>query len=320
MSFRFHSLLALALLAVAAPLFAKDAAEVRALFEARDPQAPALIAALLKAKPDDLDAQLLQIRLLLREGKAEDAVDAAEELVDAQPQSAQAQYWLGNAYGSRIGQVGMLSKMMIAGNLRDAYQEAIRLDPELVDARANLVQFYLQAPSAIGGGVDKAKAQQLEIAKRDTARGHVAQAQILMAEEQPEAALKAYETALALKPKDRELRLTVGIGYQTAERWDAAFALFEQWTAEDAAAAGAWYQLGRTSALSGQKPEQGVAALRHYLTLPADARNPEAQHAWYRMGQILAAAGRKDEARSAYQSALRLDPKHSEAKSELAKL
>lgn len=320
MSFRFRSLLVSALLAAVAPAFAKDAAEIGALFEARDPQAPALIAALLKANPDDLDAQLLQIRLLLREGKAEDAVDLAEELVEAKPDSALAHYWLGNAYGNRIGQVGMLSKMMLAGDLRDAYQEAIRLDPELTSARANLVQFYLQAPAAIGGGIDKAKAQQVEIAKRDPARGHFVNAQVLLVEEKPDDALRAYEAAHAAKPEDADYRLALGIAYHGAEQWDRAFELFERWTAEDRTAAGAWYQLGRTSALSGQKHEQGVAAMRHFLTLPADPRNPEAQHAWYRMGQILAAAGRKDEARSAYQSALKLDPKLAEAKAGLAKL
>lgn len=320
MSFAVRSLLALALFTAVAPVLAQDAAHVRSLFEARDPQAPALIAQLLKSRPDSLDAKILHIRQQLRAGEAEEAVDLAEELVDAHPQSALAQYWLGNAYGNRIGQVGMLSKMMMAPKLRDAYEIAIKLDPELVDARANLVQFYLQAPSTIGGGIDKAKAQQQEIAQRDLARGHVAQAQILMAEEKPAEALKAYEAALAAKPDAKDIRIAVGIGYQEAKRWNDAFALFERWTAENDLEGAAWYQLGRTSALSGQKPEQGVAALQRFLKLPVDPRNPPAQHAWYRMGQILAAAGRRDEARSAYQSALKLDPKHSDAKAELAKL
>ncbi|HEX5756494.1 MAG TPA: hypothetical protein VFY12_09090, partial [Arenimonas sp.] len=166
MSFRFRPLIVAVLLAAVAPAFAKDAAEVRALFDARDPQAPALIAALLKANPANLDAQVLQIRLLLREGKAEDAVDMAEELVDAQPNSALAHYWLGNSFGNRIGQVGMFSKLLMAPKLRDAYETAIKLDPELTDARANLVQYYVH-PMAIGGGIDKAKAEQVEIAKRD---------------------------------------------------------------------------------------------------------------------------------------------------------
>lgn len=320
MSLRCRSLLFLTLLAVAAPALGNDAERARALLEARDPQAPALIASLLKQNPASLEARVLGIRLMLRDGKAEDAVKEAEKLVKAHPQSALAHYWLGNAYGNRIGQVGMFGKLSIAPKMRDAFETTLRLDPEHVDARANLIPFYLQAPAAIGGGIDKARAQQVEIAKRDVARGHLANAQILMSEEKHDEAFKAFQAAVAAKPGDRELRLTVGMAYQTLKRWDAAFALFEAMTAEDQAYGAAWYQLGRTSALSGQKLELGADALRHYLTLPADPRSPAAQHAWYRMGQVLATAGRKDEARQAYQSALKLDPKHSEAKAELAKL
>ena len=48
---------------------------------------------------------------VIRKGFASTSI---EELVEAQPDSAQAQFWLGNAYGNRIGQVGMFSKMLLA--------------------------------------------------------------------------------------------------------------------------------------------------------------------------------------------------------------
>ncbi len=73
----------------------------------------------------------------------------------------------------------MMSKMSMAPKLRDAFEKTVQLDPNNLDARESLLQFYLQAPSVVGGGKDKAQAQAREIAKRDPARGHLAQAQHL---------------------------------------------------------------------------------------------------------------------------------------------
>lgn len=313
--------LALCLFTLAsAAVQAASAPEAKLLFEAKDPRAPDAIAALLKAEPGNIEARVLAIRQLLRERKTKEAVDSAEDLVDDAGNSALAHLWLGNAYGQRVSQVGMFSKIMLAGKLRDQFEQAIELDPDLIEARSNLVGFYLQAPAAVGGGIDKARGQVVEIAKRDPARGHFVQAQVLTAEKKLDDAFKAYEAAYQLRPDVADYRMAVGIAYQQAERWAQAFDVFERWTAEDASAAGAWYQLGRTSALSGQKPGQGAAALRRYLDLPADGTLPEAKHAWYRMGQVLVAAGRKAEARQAFQASLKLDPNMSDAKAELAKL
>lgn len=297
-----------------------SAPEIKVLFEAKDPRAPAAIAALLKAEPDNVEARVLAIRQLMRERKYEAAVDSAEDLVDAADGSALAHLWLGNAYGQRIGQVGLFHKMMLAGKLRSQFEKALQLDPDLLEARSNLVGFHIQAPAAVGGSIDKAKEQVAEIAKRDPARGHYVQAQVLAAEKKLDDAFNAYEAAYKLRPDVADYRMAVGIAYQQAERWEQAFEVFERWTTEDASAAGAWYQLGRTSALSGQKPDQGVAALRRYLQFPADGTLPEAKHAWYRMGQVLVSAGRKAEARQAFQASLKLDPDLADAKAALTRL
>ena len=72
--------------------------------------------------------------------------------------------------------------------------------------------------------------------------------------------------------------------------------------------------------MSGQRLETGADALRRYLTLPATPGEPEPKHAWYRLGQVLAQAGDKAGARTAFQQALKADPKFAEPKAELAKL
>jgi tetratricopeptide (TPR) repeat protein len=294
--------------------------ELKSQLDARDKKALPNAEAYAKANPNNVEAQVLLTRARLQAGKSEAAVSSAEKAAGLAPNNAQAQFWLGNAYGSRIGEVGMLSKMGMAPKLRDAFESAVKLDPNNLEAREALIQFYLQAPAAVGGGKDKAQLQAKEIAKRDPARGHLARAQIQQSEGDNAAALKSYEAAYAARPNDAGLRLALGVGYQQAGRWNDAFKHFRAWTVQDTKAGIAWYQIGRTSALSGQLLEEGINALKMYLGMPHAANEPQNKHAYYRLGQLYAKAGRKNEAKVAFQSALKLDPGYKEVKTELAKL
>ncbi len=294
--------------------------ELKSQLDAGDKKALPNAEAFAKANPKNTEAIIFLTRARLQAGKGEAAVESAETAAELAPNNAQAQFWLGNAYGAHIGEVGMLSKMSLAPKLRDAFEAAIRLDPNNLDARESILQFYLQAPSMVGGGRDKALLQVKEITKRDVARGHLAQAQIYLADKKTAAALKSYEAAYAAKPGDASIRLAVGIGYQQANRWNDAFKHFRAWAAQDDKAGVAWYQIGRSSALSGQLLDEGIAALKKYLSLPHSANEPQNKHAYYRLGQLYAKAGNKAEAKTAFQSALRLDPGYKEVKAELAKL
>lgn len=294
--------------------------ELKSQLDAGDKKALPNAEAFAKANPKNSEALILLTRARLQAGKSELAVDSAEKAATLSPNNAQAQFWLGNAYGSQIGKVGMLSKMSLAPKLRDAFEATIRLDPNNLDARESVLQYYLQAPSVVGGGKDKAVLQVKEIAKRDAARGHLAQAQIYIADKNTAAALKSYEAAYAAKPSDASIRLALGIGYQQANRWNEAFKHFRTWAVQDDKAGVAWYQIGRSSALSGQLLDEGIAALKKYLGMPHSANEPQNKNAYYRLGQLYAKAGNKAEAKVAFQSALKLDPSYKEVKAELAKL
>lgn len=317
---RFRSLLICLLLTSTLPASAATVAEADAWLKARDSRAAPAIAALLKAAPRSADAHILQARLLLQQGKGDDAVDAAGEAVELAPDSAQAQYWLGNAYGYQITRVGMMSKSFMAPKLRDAFERAIALDPNLHDARGNLMEYYLQAPAVVGGSVDKARAQAAELAKRDPPRGHYARARLAMHDKQPEVAAKAYLAAWEARPENVTYRMAAGLVLQETRQWDRAFGLYGAWTAEDPKAAPAWYQLGRTAALSGQRLDVGAGALKTYLALPLAPGQPPLHHAWYRLGQLQAKAGDKPAARGSFEKALKGEPGNADFKAALAAL
>lgn len=308
-------------LALPALATANTAAEAEALLKDRDPRAAEVVAALVKARPGDRDVRILQVRALLQQrGKSEQALELAEELADDEPDYGPAHLWLGNAYGNHIGQVGRFSQATMAPKLRRAFEHALELDPGLHDARTALIEYYLQAPAIVGGSVEKARAQVAELQRRDPPRGHYALGRLAQHEERLDDARRHYLAAYAARPSNAVYRMSAGVIHQDAKDWARAFAVFEQWTREEPQAAGAWYQLGRTAVLSGQRLDEGVAAFKRFLALPEQPGQPEHKHAWYRMGQALALAGDKDAARVALQRALRIDPELQEAKDALAGL
>lgn len=317
---RFRPWLLCLLLTTTVPAAAATLAEADAWLKAKDARAAPAIAALVKAHPESAEARILQARLLLQQGKADDAIDAADEAVDLAPDNAQAHYWLGNAYGTQIGRVGTMSQAFMAPKLRDAFERAIALDPNLHDARTSLMEYYLQAPAMVGGSVEKARAQAAELDRRDPPRGHYARARLAGHDKQPEVAAKAYLAAWEARPESTTYRTAAGLVLQETKQWQRAFALYQAWTAEDPKAASAWYQLGRTAALSGQQLDVGAAAFKTYLSLPRVSGQPEAHHAWYRLGQVQAQAGDKAAARASFQQALKGEPGNADFKAALSAL
>lgn len=303
-----------------------NAADIESLLKIRDPGALAKAQAFVEANEANARAWVLLARAQLQKGEADEAVESAEQAVELAPNDAQAQLWLGNSLGIRIGQVNMLRKLTMAPSLRDAYEAAVRLDGNLLEARSALIQYYLH-PAAPGGGVEKAQAQQAEIAKRNPARGHLAEATIQRAHfEDSAAAMRAIDAALAAAPAlpvdDIDTRVMVGNSLVALERYADARTFYLAWAGVQPRQAAPHYQLGRLAAISGQFLDEGGAGLKRYLDggLARGDNDPKDTAAWWRLGQIQAKQGDTATARASFQTALRLDPANTEAKKSLEAL
>ena len=62
-------------------------------------------------------------------------------------------------------------RMSLARHTRDEFEHAVELDPNNLDARWALVQYYELAPGYLGGSEQKAEQQAEEISKRDPSFG-----------------------------------------------------------------------------------------------------------------------------------------------------
>ncbi|MGH7944508.1 MAG: tetratricopeptide repeat protein [Opitutaceae bacterium] len=194
--------------------------------------------------------------------------------------------YLGIYGGASLQLAGRTNSLSAANKGRDAMEKALAIEPGYLEAREGLFQFYQRAPWPIGSSA-KANVQLEEIRKRDP-----------------------------------DLATVLGVGSKVkAQDYAAAFKMCEDVLAKNPDNYTALYHYGRTASISGQNLERGLASLQRCLKSDAPRpASPTHGNAWQRIGNILEQLGRPAEARTAYETALKLDPSNGQASAALAKL
>lgn len=280
-----------------------------------------LLAGTAQAQISALPPKAAEINALLRKNELDPAVAKGEAWTATEPSSAAAWFWLGRAYAREAMSSSILTKASWASKTRNAYEKAVALDATHIDARHELMQYYVMAPGFMGGDEEKARQQAQAIAALDAARGHIANALLAQVTAKDEAAAeREYRAAYALKPDEPRMRLALAAFLASKKRWAEVRALFDAALAKNPDDASAHYQLGRSAALSGEELESGLAHLDTYLELPHGDEDPSAGAANWRRGQILDKLGRKDRALVALRTAVQADPSLEDAKKDLKRL
>lgn len=313
---------ALALAALLAPvsLGAQTTADGIALFEARRyAEARAAFEAAARVHPGSASAAYYLGRIALVAGNGDEGARWLERAVKLDDGRADYHHWLGRAYSRQALRAGRFRQMRLAARIRDEFQRAVELDPDAVDARLDLLQFYVVAPAFVGGGGDRARAQAVEIRRRNRFRGHLADAAVAEDSGDDAGAEREYAAAVAAFPDSAAGARALGAFYARRKQWDRAFDVLER-AARERNDSVALYHVGRTASLSGQHLARGAEALRAYLAYRPEETDPSLASAHYRLGLIYEKQGQRDLAREEFAATLKLDPSQSDAKEALKRV
>jgi tetratricopeptide (TPR) repeat protein len=248
------------------------------------------------AATEALPPLVAEVRTQLGANDLDAAVEAAERAVEELPQDARAWFWSGRAHGMQAMRANLLMKAKWAGRSREAYEKAVALDPQYVEARYDLMQYYLFAPGFLGGGREKADAEAAEIARRDVLWGKLASSALALADDDQKAAETALREALVAVPDSTRARLSLAGMLQRQERWDELRQLWRERVGKTPDGAMAQYQLGRAAAISGAELEDGLQHLDAFLAAGEMPEGLSIGSAHWRRGQVLDKLGRRDEA------------------------
>lgn len=216
---------------------------------------------------------------------------------------------LGQAIGLQAADAATVRQPFLARRVKAAFERAVALDPALIPAREGLIQFHINAPAVMGGSLAEARAQAQAIARLDAARGHLASATIAWQARDTVATERALRAAVAAAPDSLAPVLSLTNRLLGWGRTDAAWATLDAFAARRPSPL-VQYHIGRLAGVTGQRLERGERALRSLIdTRPADSTGlPGEATLQARLGEVLRKAGRRDEARAAYERALRLQP------------
>ncbi|PCI62868.1 MAG: hypothetical protein COB37_05995 [Kordiimonadales bacterium] len=135
-------------------------------------------------------------------GDPKEALNYLETAIEENADHAEAQYWWGAANGQTAQSASIFSALGYAKKSKKAFERAIELDPDHLEARGALVQYLLQAPGIAGGDKDAALVQANEIFARDKSKGLVNLIAAHQAREEPAEAMAKADALVALDPSN----------------------------------------------------------------------------------------------------------------------
>jgi Flp pilus assembly protein TadD len=156
------------------------------------------------------------------------ATEAFEKALAIAPENPQLLNWLGRAYGRRAETSSPFTAPGYATKARQMFEKSVALDPANKEATGDLLDYYLDAPGFLGGGMPKAEALVKIISQTDPAEGHYAQALIEDRKKQYDAAEKHFRHAVELAPKQVGRLMDLAKFLAKRGRIDESEAIFER--------------------------------------------------------------------------------------------
>jgi tetratricopeptide (TPR) repeat protein len=228
--------------------------------------------------------------------------------------------WLGRLYGEKADGSNFFSAASLAGKVRTEFETAVRLDPNNVDARSDLGEFYLEAPGIVGGGRDKAEAQVHALAALDPTKADYLKGRLAEKKKDFATAEKEYRAAIEASHGSALTWFNLALFFRHQQRWNDM---------EDAIQHAVSAQLDRPEIImesgevllrSGRNVPAAVQYLRRYLALNSKVEEAPAFKAHYLLGTALEKQGDKQGAAQEYRAALSLAKNFSRAQEALDRL
>jgi tetratricopeptide (TPR) repeat protein len=254
-------------------------------------------------------------RVYVAMGKPGDAIDWFEKAVRANDNVSVHHLWLANALGEQAQHANKLKLPFMARRIKSEFDRAAQLDPTSIDARHGLIQFYSNAPGAMGGSMDKAREQAIEIEQLNAMRGHIEIASLLEHDNDPVGAEREYSAAVTASPDSAAGYTTLASFFRRHKRPSDAVTAYERLLKAKPDAVNARLNIGITLAQANQNADRAEREIRQWIEeAPKDASPQNVSAAHYFLGLVYERQSKRDAARTEYQTALAANPKNEDAK------
>src|SRR5579859_5285290 len=245
-------------------------------------------------------------------------IAACERARNLDPQKSLYHLWLGRIYGEKADRAGFLSAAGLAKKVRNSFERAVELDPGSWEARVDLAEFYLEAPSIVGGGQDKARSQADALFPFNPAMGHWIQARILAKNKDAAGAEHEYRAAIQASHGSAQAWLHLAQFLARSKRLDEMEEALRSMESSPVDRADSLMDGASLLLRVGRDYPLAVRLLRRYLSAPAEEGPAFKAHEF--LGQLLERQGDRPAAAEQYRAALALFHGYTRAQQDLKRV
>jgi tetratricopeptide (TPR) repeat protein len=265
---------------------------------------------------DNPDVRLWLGKSFLKVRDWDGAVREMEKMVQMQP-SSQNHLWLGRAYGAKASHVVFFSAPRWARRVLKEFETARTLSPDNLDARFDLLEYYLEAPGFLGGGKDKANAEAQAIAKQDAMKGHLARSIILSKDKKWDLAEKERIQATIDYPNHAAAFKDLADFLFDRQDYGGALQTSRKALALDKESKGSQLIVAAASVRLRTGLEESGRILYALASGPLTDNDPFFEEVYYWLGEYYLAKGDKAKAKEAFGKALVFNPEYDRAKAKI---
>jgi len=272
-------------------------------------KALSLLASLPQGGDNIAEAENLQCRIQFTLGHWEAAIRACEQSIRLDGQNSESHMWLGRALGEKANTAMFLSAYSLGKRVLAEFQQAAKLNPRNAAALADLGEFYVEAPSVVGGGTSKAESVAEELERVEPARAQELRARIAEQHNDYAAAERAYKQAVAVSSHPAYEWSTLARFYNGRSRWtemDSAIQSCQTAVERDPHAGVALYDAAGVLIANKREPALAAKMLESYLNGPGRSEEAPAFVAYVRLARLKQQLGDAVGAKQAQAAALAL--------------
>jgi tetratricopeptide (TPR) repeat protein len=303
---RVLGILILAVLAVASATAGADETAPGLLAAGRVDEAIAALHGQITASPNDAVAHNLLCRAYFSLGEWDHGISACEKAVSLAPQDSQYHLWLGRAYGEKADKSGAFAAARLAGKVRNEFEAAVNLNPNNVEARSDLAEFYLEAPGIVGGGSDKAVQQANSLSKLNPARAHWVNARLAEKRKDFATAEKEYRAAIDGSHGSASAWLNLALYYRHRDQFNEMEQALGRVRSAPLDRPDALVDAAEILIHSQRNLKEAVDLLQTYLNSSSQVEQAPAFKVHYLLGTAAEKLGNKQNAAAEYRTALSL--------------
>ena len=229
--------------------------------------------AIVDDNDDIAEAHYYLAKCLFSLGDLDEAIDHGEIAVELDDKSAEYHFNLGMMYAEDAKDASFFRAPFIAGDIKEQFERTVELDPDHLQGRIGLAQFYFQAPGIAGGDIDKALEQAEIVVTMDEMQGRYLLSQIYIEKEnlnKAEAELIILEKKFGEDPELYYLYNNYGYFLLNQGRVDEAIDKFKKQVSLAPEKANPYDSLGEAYRVKGMLVESLKEYQKAYSISPSD--------------------------------------------------